>query len=244
MGHFVSVAMPKGGHMRCYLAEPVPSPARTAAIVLLQEIAGVNFHLRGVADYFAALGYIVIAPNIFWRSDETHEVDYSADGINRALALLTVFHDEQGVEDIGIVVQALRARADCTGKIAAVGYCLGGRLAFLCGAARLVDAVVAWYPTWIERRIDLAGKVLCPMNLHFPETDTHGAPDAATRIRDGLRQAPHAEVFHYPGAQHAFDSDASRPVYNRWASQLSNSRAALFLDRVLAGPSDARTDEV
>jgi carboxymethylenebutenolidase len=243
VGRFISVAAPEGGRMRCYLAEPAPSRAPVPAIVLLQEIAGVNFHLRAAADYFATLGYIVMAPNVFWRSEETHEVDYSTDGINRALALLDLFDDEQGVNDIGIVVKALRARADCSGRVAAAGYCLGGRLAFLCGAARMVDAVVAWYPTWIERRIDLAGEVSCPMSLHFPESDAHGAPDAKACIAEGLKKATHAEVFYYPDAQHAFDSDAARPVYNRWASQLSNSRAALFLHRVLAGSGDVRTVE-
>jgi len=230
----ISLELDGGVRTRAWLAQPdVDQPV--GGVLLLHEISGVNFHLRSVAEYFAGLGYITLAPNLFGRLDEQAENDYSKEGLARALALLERYDDMAGVRDLTTIVKAFRATAGCSGKIAAVGYCFGGRMAYLAGAYCGVDAVAGFYPTWVERYLDLADKIQCPMSLHFPERDALEAPDATSKVVSRFADRSDVELFIYAGAGHAFDSDASRSVYRRFASQLANSRVALFLNRTI-GP--------
>ncbi len=239
MGEFHSIDIGEDGALRCYVC--TPKHENSPGILLLQEIAGVNFHLRAVADYLAELGYVVYAPNVFWRNDPVAENDYTPDGQQKALQQLEQFDDDQGIADLKSVLEAMRASPYCSGKVAAMGYCLGGRLAYLCGAYLNVDAAVCFYPTWIEQHLEVATQISCPVCFHLTEFDpTRPAGQEAEmlqRIVNAFQVRSNFECHVYPGAHHAFDSDQPRPVYNRWAAQLANCRSAVFLDRALRDAS-------
>jgi carboxymethylenebutenolidase len=224
--------MKGAGTAAAYVA--LPEKGRGPGLMVLPEIAGVNFHLRAVCDYFAALGYVALAPNMFWRLDPVAEQDYSKEGSQKSIAFHDRYHDDEGVQDLAIIGEYLRSRPECAGKVGAVGYCFGGRMAFLTGVHnRNVDAVASLYPTFIERCLDLAPRATFPWSCHLPEHDALETPEAQTNILAAFKNHPNVEIHRYPGAHHAFDSDAARKLYDRFASQLANSRIALFFDKHL-----------
>jgi carboxymethylenebutenolidase len=231
VGQKITIDMNGAGTAAAYLASP--ESGRGPGVMVLPEIAGVNFHLRAVVDYFAALGYVALAPNMFWRLDPVAEQDYSKEGSLKSIAFHERYNDDEGVEDLAIVANYIRSRPECTGKLGSVGYCFGGRMGYLAGVHNGLDAVASLYPTFIERCLDLAPRVTFPWSCHLPEHDPLETPEAQTKILAAFKNHKNVEIHRYPGAHHAFDSDAARKVYDRFASQLANSRVALFFDKHL-----------
>jgi carboxymethylenebutenolidase len=224
--------------MSAYLS--MPASGSGPGIMVMQEIWGVNFHLQAATDYFAGLGYVVLAPNLYWRLDSSggddSTNDYSDLGQERAIATYYRYDEETGIKDLAVVAEKLRSMPGCTGKVGAVGYCFGGRLAFLHGVYNKVDAAASLYPTFIERCLDLADRANFPWSLHLPGTDPLETPQAQPNILRAFGGRKNVEIHRYPAAHHGFDSDhATSKHYGRWASQLANSRIALFFDRKLRG---------
>ena len=236
MGQKISLDMEGGGKMSAYLS--LPESGHGPGLMVLQEIYGVNFHIKGVTDYFANLGYVALAPNVYWRLDPNGGDDsiniYDKAGGEKAVATYYRYDEESGIKDLGVVANHLRAMPACSGKVGAVGYCFGGRLAFLHGVRNGVDAAASLYPTFIERCLDLADRATFPWSLHLPEHDSMETPQAQPNIIKAFGHRKNVELFRYPGSHHAFDSDHARTnVYDRWAAQLANSRIAIFFDRKL-----------
>src|SRR5271167_2943941 len=165
----VSVTAADGGVFKAYLA--LPEGGRGPGLVLLQEIFGVNRHLREVADRYAEEGYVTVVPDLFWRIQPGVELGYSEDDIKAAFDFYGHFDPDQAIKDVADTVRALRAMAECNGKVGAVGFCLGGMLAYLTAARCIIEAAVSYYSVGIEKRLNEAGAVRCPMVLHFGELD-------------------------------------------------------------------------
>jgi carboxymethylenebutenolidase len=232
--------MEGGGKMSSYLA--LPEGGKGPGLLMLPEIWSVNFHLRSATDYFAALGYVALAPCLFWRLDSNSGDDtindYSDAGEERAIANYYRYDEEQGIKDLAVVTARLRAMSACTGKVGAVGYCFGGRMGFLTGVHNRIDAVASLYPTFIERCLDLAPRATFPWSVHLPEHDPLETPEAQPNILAAFKNHKNVEIFRYPAATHGFDSDhATAKHYDRWASQLANSRIIRFFDRTLGAKS-------
>ena len=209
------------GEVRAYLS--LPSGGRGPGVLVLHEIMGVNSHIRGVCDYFAELGYVALAPNMFWRIAQDHEGDYGPEAMKTSVELHSRTPDEDARGDLAAIAAVLRANPALSGGITAVGYCYGGRIAYLAAADGLVQAAACLYPTYIEKVLDRADDVRCPISIHLPEIDHLVSPEARQKIEDyGNREG--VDLFRYPGAKHAFDSDSRREAYDRWASQTANSR--------------------
>lgn len=137
-----------GGGMTGYLA--VPAAGSGPGIVLLQEIFGVNAHMRDVADLYAEEGYVVLAPDLFHAMEQRVELGYEGADMEKAFGFYQRFDPQASVPDIVASVAALRARPECTGKVGAIGFCLGGLLAWLAAARAGVDAAVGYYGVGIE----------------------------------------------------------------------------------------------
>src|SRR5262245_33874743 len=159
-GMSVPIAAPGGGAFSGYLA--VPGQGRGPGLILLQEIFGVNAPLRAAADLFAEEGYVVLAPDLFWRIEPGIDLADDPAGLQKAFGYRSQFDVDQGVRDVGAAVEALKNRPECTGQVAAVGFCLGGLLAYLTAARLPVDAAVAFYGGRIDEHLAEAANIRCP----------------------------------------------------------------------------------
>lgn len=209
-----------------YLALP---PAGTGpGLVLFQEIFGVNTHIRAVAEQYALDGFVVLAPDMFWRQEPRVDLGYEGDDRQRALALMGALQADELAADIVSAVGALRARAETAGrKTAAIGYCMGGRMAYTAAALAGVDAAVAYYGGGIHKQLELAPRIGCPMQFHYAEHDDAIPPTAVEQVRDAMTGKP-AEVHVYPGARHGFNCWA-RASYHAPSAALAHGRSLAFL---------------
>ncbi len=189
----------KDGHtLDAYVAQAgVPT---TAGLVIVQEIFGVNAHIRGVAERYAEDGFVTIAPAIFDRIERGVELSDEGEGRQRAMALLQKFKIDTAVDDIAAAVEWLRGLGV---KVGVVGYCLGGTLAWLSAARLPIDAAVGYYGGQITRYLDERPKA--PIILHFGEQDQHIPQSDIDAIAKKYREVP---IYTYP-AGHAFNRDGS-----------------------------------
>lgn len=191
------------GEFSAYVARP--AAAKAPAVVVIQEIFGVNAVMRGIADDLAAAGYLAICPDLFWRIEPGIDItDQSEAEWKRAFELYQAFDVEQGVEDIAATIAAVREDAGCSGKVGAVGFCLGGLLAFLTATRTDADACVAYYGVGIENFVAEANDLARPLLVHIAEEDEFVPKEAQAVIVAGLKGNPKAQVHTYPGRNHAF----------------------------------------
>jgi len=231
-GQSTTIAAPDGGTFGAYLA--IPECGSGPGIVLLQEIFGVNASIRAVADHYAEEGYVVLAPDLFWRLQPGVELGHGDADMAAAFNLYERFDVEAAVGDIRATVAALRARAECTGQVGALGFCLGGLLATLAAARAGVDCAVGYYGVGIEARLDEAAGIIIPLALHFGSADCHVPPEALAAIQARLGAKPNVELHIYPGADHAFAAPG-RPGFDKPAAMMAHSRSIALFRRVM-GP--------
>jgi carboxymethylenebutenolidase len=209
-----------------YLA--VPPAGDGPGLVLFQEIFGVNPHIRAVAEQYALDGFVVLAPDMFWRQAPRVSLGYEGEERQRAVALMGQQQPADIAADIGAAVAALRARPETAGrKTGAIGYCMGGRMAYTAAALAGVDAAVAYYGGGILRQLDLAPRIACPMQFHYAGHDEHIPPEAVQSVRDAMAGKP-AEVHVYPGSMHGFNCWA-RASYHAPSAALAHGRSLAFL---------------
>ena len=215
-----------------YLASP--SAGRGAAIVVIQEIFGVNAFVRAVADGFAAHGYFALAPDLFWRIEPGVQLSDKTDAEwSRAFALMGKFNADLGVKDIQATIAELRNTPGCNGKVGAVGYCLGGLLAYLTVARTDVDASVGYYGVNIQKMLGEAGSIRKPLMLHIAGKDEHVPPAAQKEIFDGLKANPYVTIHLYPEMDHAF-ARTGGAHYDRANAELANGRTSTFFRQHLS----------
>lgn len=200
----ITIAATDGsGSFSAYLA--LPAKRSGPGLVLAQEIFGVNATMRELADAYAEEGYVVLVPDLFWRQAPGVQLGYSPDDWQRAFGLYQGFDVARGVDDLQAAVTALRERAEVPGgKVGVVGYCLGGKLAFLAACRTDCDIAVGYYGVGIEEALDEATKIRVPLTLHIAELDKFCPPAARERILRTLGGKPGIALHVYAGADHAF----------------------------------------
>lgn len=222
------------GAMPAYLVRP---PAGDGpGLLLLQEIFGVNPHIRGVAEQYALAGFTVLAPDLFWRQAPRVELGYVGAERDRAIELMKQLIREQAVADMQAAVDWLRQDGSASPsqsprRVGAIGYCMGGRLAYAAAALCGVDRAVAYYGGGIAGQLELAAQIRVPLQFHHAEQDASIPPEAVRAVEAAMAQAPAAalaEFHHYPGAQHGFNCWA-RSAYHPASSALALGRSLTFL---------------
>jgi len=209
-----------------YLA--LPKGGKGPGIIIIQEIFGVNGHIRDVVEQYALDGYVALAPDVFWRTQPRVELGYVGADRDKGIELLQKTDVNLAVQDIASAAAVLRQRPEVNGKIAAIGYCFGGRLAYLAAADGSVDAAVAYYGGGIQNQLDLADKVKVPIQFHYAEND-HGIPlSAVGEVKERFAGRDNAEFHVYPNAEHGFNCSV-RASYNQHASALAHGRTLTFL---------------
>jgi len=226
---WIQVAAAGGDHYDAYLA--LPPSGRGPGLVLFQEIFGVNAHIRGVAEQYALAGFVVLAPDVFWQQQRRVDIGYEGEDMTRAVQLAQGTHREALIIDIGTSVAALRSRPEVsTGKVGAIGYCMGGRLAYFAAATAGVDAAVCYYGGGIHDNLDRAASIECPVQFHYAGIDKNIPPEAVEKVRAAM-SGKQAEFFVYPQAQHGFNCWA-RTAYDAPSAALAHGRALQFLSQL------------
>ena len=217
----------ESGPFSAYVARP--AAAKAPAVVVIQEIFGVNQVMRDVCDRLASAGFLAVCPDLFWRLEPGVDItDQSTAEWDKAFDLMTRFDVDQGVEDIGTTIDQVRALEGCSGKVGAVGYCLGGRLAYLTGTRTDSDASVGYYGVGIEAYLPEAEKLAHPLMLHIAEEDGFVPKEAQALITAALKDHPQVILHTYPGCDHAF----ARPGgahYDAAAAAQADARTLAFL---------------
>ncbi|MGV7207914.1 dienelactone hydrolase family protein [Oxalobacteraceae bacterium A2-2] len=217
------------GQFGAYLS--LPRGGSGPGIVLLQEIFGVNQHIRNVADQYAADGYVVIAPDLFWRQGARIELGYVDADWKRAVELMQATDFAQAQADVAATLKVLRAR-DGVGKVAALGYCFGGRLSYHTAANGLVDAAVAYYGGGIQNALERAGEIKVPVLMHFGSADSHIPNEAVKSIAERFDSNEQVEIHVYDGAEHGFNCN-HRGSYQQRAAAEAHGHTLVFLSENL-----------
>lgn len=231
-GRNVSIAASDGGKFDGYLT--LPKSAKAPGVVIIQEIFGVNDHIREVVDEYAREGYLALAPDMFWRIEANVQLGYTPEEVQKARAYRPKFNIELGVRDIGATIKTLRAMPECDGKVAVVGYCFGGLMAYLAAARTDVSAASCYYGGGIDTFIGEATAVKCPIQFHFGAKDAAIPPEVWDKVRGAFKERNDAEVFVYDGAEHGFNC-TRRASFHPEAAKLARSRTLDLLRRTI-GP--------
>ncbi|HEY9216943.1 MAG TPA: dienelactone hydrolase family protein [Phenylobacterium sp.] len=203
MGETRNIRTADGASMSAYIARP--SAAKAPAVVVIQEIFGVNQVMRDITDGLAGQGYLAICPDLFWRIEPGIDItDRSEAEWKRAFELFNAFDVDKGVQDIAATIAQIRIDPACTGKVGAVGFCLGGLLAFLTATRTDADAAVSYYGVGIENRLAEAAQLSKPVMLHIAEEDQFVPKPAQQQIVSALSGNPLVQIHTYPGRDHAF----------------------------------------
>ncbi|MGK6322772.1 dienelactone hydrolase family protein [Sphingomonas sp. DT-51] len=229
MTALVSITTLDGASMPAYRADPAETPR--GAIIVIQEIFGINAGIRRKCDTLAEAGYLAIAPDLFWRIAPGIELDPDvAPEMERGLSLMGDFDQDAGIRDIEATIRY--ARGEGAGKVGAVGYCLGGRLAYMTAARTDVDASVGYYAVGIDGLLGEKHAIARPLLLHIAGAD--GFVDAATQraMHEGLDDHPRVTLCDYPGEDHGFATEFGRRRSNDAAERADARTAAFFAEHL------------
>ena len=230
MNNRIVIESPNGA-FRAYISRPAKLPA--PAVVVLHEVFGVNADIRATCDELAAQGFIAVAPDLFWRQEPgvdlsvTSEVDW-----RHGLRLNQAYDRDAGAKDVKATTDVVAKLPECTGKVAVLGYCLGGLMAFLTAARYGVDAAVAYHGGDTEKYLGEVGGLHAPLLMHLADDDEFISKPAQAEIKTALAGKPNATVYSYPGQHHAF-ARHNGAHYNAAAAALANGRTSEFLGRQL-----------
>ena len=190
------------GEFGGYLA--LPASGYGPGLVVLQEIFGVNDHMRSVTDWYAAHGFVAFCPDLFWRLSPGIELTDRGDDWKKAIELYMSLDEAKAVEDAAAAMNFLRQHPACTGRVGAVGFCLGGKLAYLLSVRFKPDCAVGYYGVGIEKALNEASSLSAPLMLHIGGKDKYCPPEAQQQIHATLDSNSLVTIHDYPANDHAF----------------------------------------
>jgi carboxymethylenebutenolidase len=233
MGEKIEVqALDGTGRFSAYLARPQAEPK--AAIIVIQEIFGVNPGIRAKVDQWAAKGYLAIAPDMFWRFAPDYDVDPDVPAeLEEALEIRLKFDANKGIEDVEATIRAVRAMLPSGSKVGLVGYCMGGRVAYLAATRTDIDASVGYYGAGIDAALNEAHAIAKPLMLHFAGADHFIPADVRAQIGDVLEANPHVTLHDYPDVDHGFATTFGTRRDDA-AADVADSRTEAFFAHNLA----------
>ena len=230
-----------GGEFDGYLA--MPASGYGPGIVVLQEIFGINQYLRDVADWYAAHGFVAVVPDLFWRIQPGIELTDKGDDWKKAVELYQAIDEAKAVEDSAATVEFLKKHTACSGRVGAVGFCMGGNLAYLLSVRFKPDCAVGYYGVSIEKALDEAKNLNNPLMLHIAGQDKFCPPEAQAQIHAALDSNPLVTIHDYPEMDHAFGRTGGEH-YDAAAAELANLRTLEFFITHIAGAGCASAQQV
>ena len=220
------------GMMDAYLA--MPKSGSGPVLVVIQEIFGVNQVMRELTDGFAAQGFIAICPDLFWRIEPGLDItDRTQAEWQQAFKLFQTFDVDDGIADLAETIAVARRLPGATGKVGSVGYCLGGKLAYLTATRTDIDAAVGYYGVGLHELTGEAGRIHKPLMLHIAGKDEFGPPPVQQAVHAALNGNPLVTLHDYPDEDHAF-ARVGGQHYDQESADLANQRTLHFLKQHLA----------
>ena len=218
--------------MNGYLS--LPSSGHGPGIVLLQEIFGVNEAMRSAADELARSGFVVLVPDIFHRIRPGIELGYCDTDREEAFGHMSDFVLGTGIEDVVSTVQCLRERSECNGKVALIGFCLGGKLAVMAAESAEVDSAVSFYGVKLQENLEELRELNCPLQIHVGTEDAHVPMEVVELLSTELSTKDAADIYIYEGAIHGFYNKVrGGSVYHAGASAIAEERVLSLLAATL-----------
>ncbi len=227
---WIDIDNSNGNDYKGYLS--LPPTGSGPGLLLIQEIWGVNEHIRAVADAYAQDGYVVLAPDVFWRLKPGVDLGYDEAGRSQAFGYMNKLDFPQAVQDLKQAVGLLRGMQETRGGVASLGYCMGGLLSYLCAAHAGVDAAVCYYGGGIPNHLELAARIDIPILFHFADKDSYLPPPAVAAVKEAFKGKKNAVIETYAGADHGFNC-WGRAAYNQKASAVAHGLSLSFLGKVL-----------
>ncbi len=214
-----------GGSFEAYRADPAGAPR--GAIVVIQEVFGINLGIRAKCDSWASKGYVALAPDLFWRIEPGIELDPDIPAeLQRGLDLFGEFDQDKGIADIEATIRAARDLAG-GGKVGVTGYCLGGRLAYMTAARTDADASVGYYAVGVDGLLGEKHGIANPLMLHIAGDDGFVPKDVQAAMHAGLDDHPKVTLHDYPGEDHGFATEMGKRRSDA-AARLADSRTETF----------------
>ena len=224
------VAAHDGGAFDALLT--LPESGKGNGVLLLQEIFGVNHYIDSLSKRLAGLGYVVLAPDLYWRIEPNVTLDdHSEEGLQQALGYAQRFDFEDGLRDCGSALEHLRTLPEVGDRVGVVGFCFGGTLAYHVAVRYSPDVVVSYYGSGVPEALDQAESIDCPSLYHFGGDDSYIPRERVEAAREVLGRRPNAEFCVYERAAHAFDNpsplfhvpEAAAPAWERTADFLQRN---------------------
>jgi carboxymethylenebutenolidase len=221
----------RDGSFGAYVAKPKSLPA--PAIVVLHEVFGVNADIRQHCDELAEQGFLAVAPDLFWRLEPGVELGVTSDAdFQHGIRLYQAFDRDAGARDASDTIAAVRQRRDCSGRVALLGYCLGGLMTFITAARTGADAAVAFHGGETEKYLGEAKGLEMPLLMHLAGEDEYMPKAVQDEIKAALADKPSVTIYTYHGQWHAFSRNGGAH-YDAEAAALANRRTSEFLHRQL-----------
>jgi carboxymethylenebutenolidase len=219
------------GVFAAYIARPKALPA--PAVVVLHEVFGVNADIRKTCDELAEQGFIAVAPDLFWRQEPGIDLSVTSEpDWQHGLRLYQAYDRDAGAKDVKDTANVVAKLPECTGKVAVLGYCLGGLMTFLTAVRYGADAAVAYHGGDTEKYLGEVNGLDTPLLMHLAEEDEFISKTAQAEIKTALANKPNVTIYRYPGQRHAF-ARHNGTHYNAAAAELANGRTSDFLHRQL-----------
>lgn len=211
----------------------IPDGGSGPGLLLIQEIFGVSDYIRAVAGDLAALGYVVAAPDLFWRLKPGHIAGHDEQGLAESLELSSRFDAAQGVADAAAALRHLAALPEVAGGTGLIGFCLGGSIAYLLAAQARTDAVVSFYGSAVPGNLGALGAIDCPLLFHFGGADPYIPREEVRRVEEAAAGRPNVEIHVEEEAGHAFHNRMAPMFYQAEAADRAWARTREFLGRHL-----------
>ena len=228
---YITIPAKDKGSFQAYMAMPEEKPA--GCVIVIQEIFGINQGIREKCDWLASQGFIACAPDLFWRIEPGIELsDQVPEELQIAFDLFGKFDIDTGIEDLRSTYHTLKGHAEGNGKVGCLGYCLGGKLAYLMSCRSDVDASIGYYGVGIEGLLAEANNIYSPLMLHIAEEDGFVPKGAQEKIHAGLESNDFITRHSYADMDHAF-TRVGGDAYNEEQAKIADDRSVEFLKSAL-----------
>ncbi len=225
----IAIQSEDGHTFAAHITLPRETTNPVPCVIVIQEIFGVNDDIREKCAWLASQGFIAIAPDLFWRTEHHIQLsDQVPEELERAFKLFNEFNVELGVQDLKSTLNVINKEMKTVGKVGCLGYCLGGKLAYLLGCQSNIDASVSYYGVGIENMLSDANKLKNNMMIHIAKKDGFVPPEAQEKIDASLSKNNKVKLHFYDDVDHAFTRTGG-DNYSPEAAKIADDRTIEFL---------------